>query len=116
MSRFTGKTDLYDWFGSIACLGDETPFECYKRLGSELYVNGIATPVEINKPSDLVLFYPFDDAVHDYSRRGKDKHFLTRGSNYADMISYNPTGVAHGLQDLLDEYWRVKNEEDPKYS
>ena len=42
MSKFTGKSDLYDWFGMIACEEGETPFECYKRLGSRIFYDGLS--------------------------------------------------------------------------
>lgn len=116
MSKYSGKCDIYDWFGMIACNEGETPFECFKRLNAKIYLRDKRVPVEINKPSDLVLFYPFIDAVHSHSLKdNSDNHFLPKGSYLVDILSYNPTAVAGALQDLLDEYWRVKEEEDPKY-
>ena len=113
MSKFTGKCDIYDWFGMIARNDDETPYECYKRLGSVLMLND--RPVKIEKPSDLVMFYPFVSASHAHSK-DKDVHWLsTKGSYFADTVCYNPQGAARGLSKLMDEYWRVREEEDPKY-
>lgn len=119
MSKFTGKSDLGDWFGMIACEEGETPFECYKRLGSRIFYDGLSDikgQIKIEKPSDLVLFYPFIDVVHSSSKKGGyDNHYIARGSYLADVASYDSESAARRLQDLLDEYWRVKEEEDPKY-
>lgn len=116
MSKFSGKCDLYDWFGMIACDPGETPYECYKRLGTQIFYkyNGHDIPVRIGKPSDLVMFYPFISSVHSYSK-DKDAHWISRGSYLADIVTYAPGTAARYLQELLDEYWRVKEEEDPKY-
>ena len=120
MSKFTGKCDLFDWFGKIACNDGETPYECYKRLGSRIFMNNNVTyteEVKIEKPSDLVMLYPFVAYLHVCSNCDdqKDDHYIRRGSYLADQVSFNTEGVARGLQALLDEYWRVKEEEDPKY-
>lgn len=107
---------MYDWFGMIACNEGETPFECYKRLNAKIYLRDKRNPVEIEKPSDLVLFYPFIDALHSHSLKdNSDNHFLSKASYFVETLSYNREAVASGLQMLLDEYWRVKEEEDPKY-
>ena len=117
MSKFSGKCDLYDWFGMIACVPGETPYECYKRLGSEIFYSygGDDRPVRIEKPSDLVMFYPFIAGAHIYSKDGDDIHWIPRGSYLADIVTYAPGTAARYLQELLDEYWRVREEEDPKY-
>ena len=118
MSRFSGKCDLYDWFGMIACEDGETPYECYKRLGSYIFYShgGDDIPVRIEKPSDLVMFYPFIASAHSYSKDGDDTHWISKGSYLADICMYAPATAARYLQDLLDEYWRVKDAEDPKYT
>ena len=117
MSKFTGKCDLYDWFGMIACNEGETPYECFKRVNGKIYMDDRirVEEVRIEKPSDLVMFYPFISYEHFYSKDGEDIHYIRRGSYLADTVSYNPQGAAHGLQALMDEYWRVREEEDPKY-
>ena len=117
MSRFTGKCDLYDWFGKIACNEGETPYECYKRLDSRIFMaeRTYTNEVKIEKPSDLVMFYPFIDYLHYCSEDRKDMHFIPPGSYLSYIAADNPESAARGLQDLLDEYWRVKEEEDPKY-
>ena len=117
MSKYTGKCDLYDWFGMIACVENETPYECFKRLNGKIVMNeGTYTDVvKIEKPSDLVMFYPFVDYLHFHSQDGEDIHHVRKGSYFADMVSYNPQGAARGLSELMDEYWRVREMEDPKY-
>ena len=122
MSKFSGKCDLYDWFGRIACKEGETPYECFKRLNSRIFM-GESTykyEVKIEKPSDLVMVYPFADYLHCSSKETddseyRDDHYITRSSFLSDTFGLNPEFAARGLQDLLDEYWRVKEEEDPKY-
>ena len=122
MSKFTGKCDLYDWFGMIACKKGETPYECYKRLGSRIFMGGqtYTDEVKIEKPSDLVMFYPFVAYAHfsssDETADARDVHYIRKGSFIADTVRYNPAAAARELQELLDEYWRVKNEEDPRYT
>lgn len=120
MSKFTGKCDLYDWFGMIACNEGETPYECYKRLGSRIFMaeQTYTNEVKIEKPSDLVMLYPFVAYAHFSSKEGdqKDDHYIRKGSFIADTVGYNPAAAARGLQELLDEYWRVKDEEDPRYT
>ena len=117
MSKYTGKCDIYDWFGMLACKEDETPYECYKRLGSKIYMDDRIRleEVKIEKPSDLVMFYPFVAYEHCSSSDGTDTHYIRRGSYLADMVSYNPQGAARYLSELMDEYWRVREMEDPKY-
>lgn len=118
MSKFTGKCDIYDWYGMIACNEGETPYECFKRLNGRIFMDERTRveEVKIEKPSDLVMFYPFISGIHYHSKDGTDDHYIRKGSYLSDTVSYNPAGAAHGLQALMDEYWRVKNEEDPKYT
>ena len=122
MSKFTGKSDLYDWFGMIACNEGETPYECFKRVNGKIIMDERewAGEVTIEKPSDLVMFYPFISYMHFHSKGDLDEeyadvHYIRKGSYLADMVSYNPQGAARGLSELMDEYWRVREEEDPKY-
>ena len=61
------------------------------------------------------MFYPFIAGTHIYSKDGDDIHWISKGSYLADIVTYAPGTAAHYLQELLDEYWRVKEEEDPKY-
>ena len=117
MSRFTCKCDIYDWFGMIACNEGETPYECFKRVNGRIFMrDGDRTEeVKISKPSDLVMFYPFISYMHFYSKEGTDDHFISKGSYLADTVRYNPQGAARCLSELMDEYWRVREEEDPKF-
>ena len=119
MSKFSGKCDLYDWFGRIAGNEGETPYECFKRLNARIFM-GERTyqyEVKIERPSDLVMFYPFADYLHVGTAEDvvKDDHYINRSSFISDTFGCNPEFAARELQDLLDEYWRVKEEEDPKY-
>ena len=110
MSRFSSKCDLWDWF-SMVREPNETPYETYLRLNTELY---FGYPIEeekrikIEKPSDLVKFYPYTDGVHMYTKDGKDIHVLSE----PEYVEY----VGRFYKDaLLQEYRRVSIEEDPKY-
>ena len=120
MSNFSGKSDLYDWFGMIACNKGETPYECYKRLGSKIIVGDRIDKreMEIKKPSDLVMFYPFVSYAHFFSSTdepGRDVHYIPMMSQLSCTASYSPDSAARYLDNLVKEYWRVKEEEDPKY-
>ena len=109
MSKFSGKCDLYDWLYDIAGNADETPYETYKRLNTELYLNEGMKAIIIRKPSDLVPYYPYYDAVHCYERDVSDRHWLCppqRGNSELDWM----------MRDALqDEYTTVMEMEDPKY-
>ena len=63
MSKFSGKCDVFDWFGMIAKEDNETPYECFLRRKGKLYANGSfgnkSEPISIKKPSDFVLYYPY---------------------------------------------------------
>lgn len=120
MSKFSGKCDLYDWFGEIACNKGETPYECYKRLGSKIIVGDRIEKreMEIKKPSDLVMFYPFVSYAHFHSATdepGRDLHYIPMGSFLSEVVTYSPDSAAFYLDAIVKEYWRVKEEEDPKY-
>lgn len=108
MSRFSSKCDLWDWLGSIAREPNETPYECYKRLHTELWLNEGMKPIVVNKPSDLVPYYPYFDAVHVYVRGESDKHWLCP----PEIKEY--TGPFYKMA-LEYELKRVQIEEDPKY-
>lgn len=118
MSKFSGKCDLYDWFGMIACNEGETPYECYKRLGSKIIMDDHikAREIEIKKPSDLVMFYPFVSFFHGHSNTyGQDVHYIPQKSFLSEVVMVSPDMAAFYLDALVTEYWRVKEEEDPKY-
>lgn len=108
MSRFSNKCDLWDWLGCIAREPNETPYECYKRLHTELYLQKDMQPILIQKPSDLVPYYPYVDAVHCFERGKSDKHWMCP-PQYGEY-----TGRFY-KDALLQEMMRVKVEEDPKY-
>lgn len=116
MSRFSGKCDVYDWFGMIACRPDETPFECFKRRNARIYLTpGSNYPITIEKPSDLVPFYPFISSSLSSSEYGGDIIVLSH-----DHITYmtgiiRSSSIMEYRRELLEEYDRVVKEEDPKY-
>ena len=115
MSKFSGKCDIYDWFGMIACNPDETPFDCFKRRKAKLLLDYDSdNPVSIDKPSDLVPFYPFVSAAMASSESG-DVIILSRDyiSELTGIISSR--SVMEHRRTLLKEYDRVVKEEDPKY-
>lgn len=109
MSRFSSKCDLWDWLGSIAKEHwDETPYDVYTRLHTELFLNDGMKPISIKKPSDLVKYYPYFDAVHLYERERSDKHWLCPPKNDPDADRFYQSA-------LEQEYKRAVVEEDPKY-
>jgi len=113
MSRFSNKCDLWDWF-SMVREANETPFQCYLRLGTKLYQDSAKYPldesarIKIEKPSDLVMYYPYYDSVHVYERGGKDIHVLCKPKygEYTGRFFHDA---------LMQEYRRVSIEEDPDY-
>jgi len=115
MSRYSGKCDIYDWFGMIACEDDETPFECFKRRNAKMFHDHESKyPVRIEKPSDLVPFYPFLMAEAGFSEKG-DHIILSR--DYVGELTgiISAESVMYYRRLLMEEYDRVVKEEDPKY-
>lgn len=109
MSRFSNKCDLWDWLGSIAKeQWDETPYDVYLRLNTELFLNENMKAIRITKPSDLVKYYPYFDAVHVYERGRSDKHWLCPPKNLPETNRYYQAA-------LEQEQKRVEIVEDPKY-
>ena len=109
MSRFSSKCDLWDWLGSIAHEKFETPYECYLRLHTRLYVGDDDEPVLITKPSDLVPYYPYYDSVHVYEEGKRDDHWMVP-PKYVDGRSEWFFKNA-----LYNELKRVEAEEDAAY-
>ena len=109
MSRFSNKCDLYDWLASIAKeQWDETPFDVFKRLHTVLFRNDTKERIDIDKPSDLVPYYPYYDAVHLYVRDEKDTHYLVPPNNGEYIGAFFKVALESELR-------RVEIEEDPKY-
>lgn len=114
MSRFSSKCDLWDWLGSIAREPNETPYECYRRLNTKLFLYSDhftfdeKNEIVIEKPSDLVWYYPYTDAIHVYERDGKDIHVLAKPE-------FRATAGRFYKDALYQELRRVIAEEDPKY-
>ena len=117
MSKFSGKCDIYDWFGMIACEEDETPFECFVRRKAKMYrQDNRDYPVKIEKPSDLVPFYPFLMASGAFSSESGDTVVLSNNSYVDDLTGIiSAKSVMYYHRELLDEYERIVKEEDPKY-
>ena len=118
MSEYSGKCDVFDWFGSIAKEENETPYECYLRRGSKLYVNDAildknAEPIKIEKPSDLVMYYPFIVATASFN---PDNIFLSSRPYPCCFLDMGrPRSYYFYTNRLMEEYERVVAEEDPKY-
>ena len=106
MSRFSSKCDLLDWI-EIVSEPQETPFECFRRLNMKLYGEDLK-PIQINKPSDLVPYYPYSDAVHHYCKNKADEHWLC-------PPKYGEHTEEFYKRALYAELQKVIAEEDPKY-
>ena len=107
MSQFSGKCDLRDWI-EIVHIPCETPFETYRRHNMELIDNKTGNSILIQKPSDLVPYYPYYDAAHVYERDKLDKHWLCPPEYNSHVAPYYKRQLEHELK-------RVQAEEDPKY-
>ena len=116
MSRYSGKCDVFDWFGMIACDDGETPFECFKRRNAKMFHDHDSKyPITIEKPSDLVPFYPFLTAVMTVSEDNGDRIWLSH--DYVGEMTgiISSESIMRYRRELLEEYDRVAREEDPKY-
>ena len=121
MSKFSGKCDIYDWFGMIAKEENETPYECFVRRNAKIYTNDAlvtkADPIKIEKPSDLVMYYPYVSAsMVCNNNKGEDTIYLSSRPYPCLFLDIGkPETYVHYTEKLMKEYWRVRNEEDPKY-
>ena len=107
MSRFSLRCDLWDWLEMMK-EPFETLYECYLRLHTELYP-GLKgdTPIIIEKPSDLVPYYPCYDAMHIYEEGKRDTHWLVP-PEYGEYGMFFKDAIYSEVQKAIAE-------EDPKY-